>query len=107
MAYGLGFSLPSYVRSLSVDLEDQKTHTALVSWSWGRICEAVPVMARTVNHRVLGPVHLHHPQLHEAMVEWKQLALKTGGPLSLISGKLLSDPFLNYLNLSDLINKLL
>ena len=32
----LDFSLPSYVRSVSVDLEIQKTHMALVSWSWGR-----------------------------------------------------------------------
>lgn len=62
-----------------MDLEIPKHHMALVSWSWGR-AEAVPVMERTVNHMVLGSVHLHYPQLHEAMVEWKQLAVKTRGP---------------------------
>lgn len=38
----------------------------------GKGCQAMLVMARTVNHTVLGSVHLYHPQLHEAVVEWKQ-----------------------------------
>lgn len=80
MAYGLGFFIAVLCQERICGSGDPKNPHGPSFLVLGKGCEAVPVMARTVNHRVLGPVHLHHPQLHEAMVGWKQLALKTGGP---------------------------
>ena len=80
MAYGLGFFIAILCQEPIYGFGDRKTPHGPSFLVLGKGYEAVPVMERTVNHMVLGSVHLHHPQLHEAMVEWKQLALKTRGP---------------------------
>ena len=80
MAYGLGFFIAILCQEPIYGFGDPKTPHGPSFLVLGKGCEAVPVIGRTVHHTVLGSVHLDHPQLHEATVEWKQLKLKTGGP---------------------------